>query len=48
MEDLGSVFVDGKMHNLDDLTIEEINQIEQTLKMKEDDYVKEIKEILKK
>lgn len=48
MEELGSIFIDGKMHNLDLLAMEEINQIEENLKIKEKDYVREIKEILKK
>ena len=47
-EDMGTVFLDGKMYYLKDLSIEELKQLEKKIKEKEKKYQEKIVSNLKK
>lgn len=48
MEEVGSVFVDGKMYEIDNLSIDELKELENILKDKEEICRRKIKSELNK
>ena len=46
MEDMGTIILDGKMYNLNTLTVKELKVLEKKLKEKEEECDKKIDEIL--